>query len=206
MSKLWIFGDSFSAPFSNDHSIEWATPYIDFKGYEPNVFGDIIAKNLNLKLENHARGGADNYYIFESICKYSDIISPNDLIIVGWSSPNRFRIIAELGNWKTIIPMDSSDYSKLLIHRDYSPNPLLEIKNWMKLLSKLYGDNIIFWSPAIKNDVDIYSPKDLGIIEHISQETKGVLTDSHYSENGHQTLSTILISIIHKQLKIKKYV
>jgi hypothetical protein len=194
MNTLWIFGDSFSAPFSNDHSTAWGNPYIDFKGYEPHVFGDIIAKDLNLKLENHARGGADNYYIFESICKCSDIISPTDLIIVGWTSPIRFRIITELGVWKTILPMDSSGYSELLIHRDSSPNSLLEIKNWMKLLSKLYGDNIIFWSPAIKNDIDIYSPKDLGIIEHISEETKGVLSDSHYSEKGHQTLSKILLS------------
>jgi hypothetical protein len=194
MNTLWIFGDSFSAPFSNDHSIAWGKSYIDFKGYEPHVFGDIIAKDLNLKLENHARGGADNYYIFESICKCSDMISPNDLIIVGWTSPIRFRIITELGIWKTILPMGDSEYSKLIVDRDNSLNPLLEIKNWMKLLFKLYGNQILFWSPAIKNDIDIYSPKDLGIIEHISEETNGLLSDSHYSEKGHQTLSKILLS------------
>jgi hypothetical protein len=194
MNTLWIFGDSFSASFSNEHSIVWSNPYIEFKGYEPYVFGDIIAKDLNLKLENHARGGADNYYIFESICKCSDTISPNDLIIVGWTSPIRFRIITEFGSWKTILPMEDSEYSELMLHRDSSLNPLLEIKNWMKVLFKLYGKQILFWSPAIKNDIDIYSPKDLGIVEHISQETNGLLSDSHYSEKGHQTLSKILLS------------
>jgi hypothetical protein len=90
--------------------------------------------------------------------------------------------------------MGDSEYSKLIIDRDNSLNPLLEIKNWMKLLFKLYDNQILFWSPAIKNDIDIYSPKDLGIIEHISEETKGLLSDSHYSEKGHQTLSKILLS------------
>lgn len=196
MNNLWIFGDSFSAPFSNDELKEWATPYIKWKGYTPNVFGDIISSNLNMKLHNHARGGSDNYTIFETISKYSNDISDDDIIIVGWSSLIRYRIIDPNGDWKTILPMGNTPYTELMIYRDDSINPLIEIKNWMRLLIKLYNKRIMFWSPAIKDDSEIYSPKDLGIIEHISQETNGMIVDSHYSEKGHQTLSTIMLSML----------
>lgn len=200
MNTLWIFGDSFSAPFSNNYSVEWATPYIKWKGYEPNVFGDIIASNLDMKLQNHAKGGSDNYTIFETIAKHSNDIENDDIIIVGWSSLIRYRVIGPNGDWKTILPMDDDSYSQLMIYRDDSINPLKEIKSWMSLLTKLYGKRILYWSPAITNDNDIYSPKDLGIIEHISQETMGMLTDSHYSERGHQILSTIFLSMMTNRL------
>lgn len=200
MNKLWIFGDSFSAPFSNNHSIGWSDKYVKWKGYEPKVFGDIIASNLNLKLENHATGGADNYTIFESIAKQSNNILNTDVMIIGWTSLIRYRIIDSNGAWKTILPMAGDLYSELMIHRDDSINPLKEIKHWMSLLTKLYDKRILYWSPAITNDIDIYSPKDLGIIEHISQETKGKITDSHYSELGHQTLSTIFLSMMTNRL------
>jgi hypothetical protein len=45
------------------------------------VFGDSFSEELNIKSINNARGGSDNYSIFESIWDCAEDIKDNDIII-----------------------------------------------------------------------------------------------------------------------------
>ena len=43
MNKLWVFGDSFSEPFSKVKQVPWKIEYIQWKGYMPKCYGEIIS-------------------------------------------------------------------------------------------------------------------------------------------------------------------
>ena len=46
MSAVWIFGDSYSCAFTE--KINWGETYINFKGYQPKHFEDIIKEKTDL--------------------------------------------------------------------------------------------------------------------------------------------------------------
>ena len=46
--KLYIFGDSFSAGFSFESN--WTNNYVNWKGYTPDTFGDIISNKKTFLL------------------------------------------------------------------------------------------------------------------------------------------------------------
>ena len=46
MKTLWVFGDSFSNPFVIEGSDTWKTKYIEYKGYVPKIFGDIVSEKF----------------------------------------------------------------------------------------------------------------------------------------------------------------
>ena len=48
MSKLWVFGDSFSV--KNNRLV---SSYVERKGYVPKVFSDFLSNKLNIRKENY---------------------------------------------------------------------------------------------------------------------------------------------------------
>ena len=44
MATVWTFGDSLTAPYSEDY--DWSNNYIKWKGYIPKVYGDIISDQV----------------------------------------------------------------------------------------------------------------------------------------------------------------
>ena len=116
MNKLWVFGDSFSEPFSkimDTTGFGYRSKYNKWKGYISKSYGDIISEKLNLLHFNKAGGGNDNYTIFDTIIDSLDSISENDIVIVGWTSTLRFRLIDRLNNFNTIRPSDLDTFSTL---------------------------------------------------------------------------------------------
>jgi hypothetical protein len=203
---LWTFGDSFTESYS-DNSAMWLDRYIDWKGYIPKVYGEVISEKLELELINMGRGGADNYSIFQRICDAANKIKPNDIVIIGWSNAVRFRVASDVGKWYAIVtnyrennvPHDLSNVSdttlnEIIVNRA-SVLFLDEICSWIKLLDYTFSNNtIIHWSPFHSN-ISKYNI-DCRKCETIDTETNGEIVDGHYSEAGHVILSEFLIQII----------
>lgn len=95
MNKLWVFGDSYSEPFSRIGTMQWKIDYINWKGYTPKCYGEILSDKLKLKHINLAIGGADNYTILDSIVSVLNTIDSTDIIIIGWSHTARFRVVSK---------------------------------------------------------------------------------------------------------------
>jgi hypothetical protein len=207
MKTLWTFGDSFTERYTDKYN--WSQDYIKWKGYTPKVYGDIISDKLNIDLKNMAKVGSDNYTILERVCENVDKIKDDDLIIIGWSAPTRFRLVNQNETkWISIREsnkneidlfgkmISESTLQEILINR----TALLytnEVNNWIKLLNQTFKYNkIIQWSPFIKNFNGIY----LNEFNRIKNETNDELKDHHPSEMGHIELANRFVSIINKNI------
>lgn len=212
---LWTFGDSFTDSFlpPPNSAIHWRHKYIDWKGYVPKVFGEIMADKLDMNLVNKGRGGCDNNYIFEEYCKVCDEIQPDDIVIIGWTNQQRIRLATKNNSWGFFNPemgnengffshksMDSFDFisertiQELLINRE-STIYTKEIGNWMKLINHSNKQSkIIHWSWYDK----IIQTGGLYIIgyERIKKETNGVVNDGHWTESSHYKLAHYFIDLL----------
>ena len=218
MNKLWVFGDSFSEPFSkimDTTGFGYRSKYNKWKGYISKSYGDIISEKLNLLHFNKAGGGNDNYTIFDTIIDSLDSISENDIVIVGWTSTLRFRLIDRLNNFNTIRPSDLDTFSTLnhtyeydnisittinemLINRD---NELYqyELNRFIKIINKsINAKKIIHWSPFQSTHpiLNIHRISSLDSLELIKDETMSEINDGHYSENGHNNLANYFSKLI----------
>lgn len=207
MDTLWTFGDSLTERYNPEY--EWSKLYIDFKGYVPKVYGDVISEKLNLKLNNLGLGGSDNYTILQRFCDVSDKIKNNDVVIFGWSSPLRFRLATKNNKWKTYIPNYTKNQSdidgisintikELLLNRD-SIKFCEEINSWIKHIDITLKDiKHVHWT-TFDNRINAHMIRNL---ETIGNETDGIIDDGHFSEKGQVELSEILINYLNtKNLK-----
>ena len=197
MRTLWTFGDSFTESF-RDNKARWVDEYIDWKGYIPKVYGEVITNELELELVNLGKGGSDNYSIFQAVCDSVHRINSNDIIIIGWSYTVRFRLAANKNSWKPILPNSDTNLkdishttiSEILVNRD---NELYkdEVRSWMKLLDYTFPNNVlIHWSWRD------FIPNYFGDISTIFDETNGLINDNHFGEEGHTQLAKRLIDMI----------
>lgn len=220
MKTLWIFGDSLSDFFQPpSHTLpHWRHEYIKWKGYAPKVYAEILSNKLNYKLNNKAIAGNSNQQIFGDICQFLNEIKNDDLVIVGWSNQERFRLVDKNNKWvniyanyrtkdkneklsffldETIDRLDSiskETIQQILFNRT---NPLYinEIKNWISLLNLGLGSKIIHWSWDERlSDFTLTVP--LNKFESIKIETKGELDDRHWSEGGHINMAEFMLDVI----------
>lgn len=192
MSKLWIFGDSFSETFKREDGgvyLDWKKRYVEFKGYEPKVFGDIVAEKLNLELVNTNLKGfaSDNATILSRIIEHCDEVNDGDVISVGWTETVRTRIVDFRGNhWAVIAPshpiIDYPDMSErtlqeIGVNRTH-PQYHNELCDWVKLVNRLFKNNkVIQWT---------WTQPRIMRFNSITEDTNGLLNDNHWSEKGHQ--------------------
>jgi len=212
-NKIWIFGDSFSADLMDKGVIGWTIPYIKWKGYVPKTFPKILSKELNLPIMNLAQGGIGNDTIFETIYNNIQHIQKNDVIIIGWSSIARFRYtVKNKDKWYNVVPnchllgkdeMDSisqNTIDEILINRTHTLYKK-ESEDRVNFINWLFKDmKIVQWSSV--NDISnvLYASNEYEI-ERINIETKNVINDPHYSENGNIKLSEILLNELFKNEK-----
>lgn len=198
---LWTFGDSYTAGFIKQ---QWADSYIKWKGYTPKVYGDIVSEELGIQLINRGVSGSDNYTIFENICNASPHIKKNDIIIVGWTSLQRFRLALDSGTWIKLLPNAKRDVSSL---QNISNKTIDEI--FVNRMNDLYLSEVVSWIKFIdsafsSNIVIHWSPFGLNLSKHflkihymdIKTETNGEVDDGHYSEIGHVNLAKDLLKFI----------
>jgi hypothetical protein len=225
MNKLWVFGDSFSEPFFKIPAMQWKMDYINWKGYIPKCYGEIVSDKLKLKHINLSIGGADNYTILDSIVSVLNAINTNDIVIIGWSNTARFRVVTPTNYFRTIIPgapgpgdrigksnkieLSDSTLAEMAVNRD-SPIYINELNNYIKLINFSFPNNkIIHWSPFCldKDGLDTTIPTH-NKYERVLGETNKIIDDYHYSENAHIELSEKFIDVINNYpspLKLEKY-
>jgi hypothetical protein len=166
MRKLHLFGDS----FTQGHLLDLDFPrYVEWKKYRggdlPLCWGDLLSNKLNMKMENHAVAGMSNSEIFQTICRHSNEFEKNDIVIINWTYPQRFRwaYLCDYDNfykWKRLSanPEDGR-YISESTRQDIAVNKTLppyieEVYEQEKLiieLSKSKGFSLFFWSA----DIDI---------------------------------------------------
>jgi hypothetical protein len=202
MNTLWTFGDSLTDGFRSEDT--WAKTYVDWKGYIPLTYGEIISKELNYELINLGKGGSDNYTIFESFIKNIDNIKDGDIVVIGWSDIGRFRLSTKLNTWTSFVPNFDNNLTNM---ENISNQTIMEV--FVNRLSDVYINEVNLWINFFKKTINNFKiinwstfnqGKINGIyvneIEKITNETKGVIKDAHFSENGQKQLSEILLSKI----------
>jgi hypothetical protein len=207
---LWTYGDSFTESLNTTKGALWVDKYVAWKGYIPRVYGEIISDEMGMELVNLGRGGSDNYSIFQSVCDSANLINSNDVIIIGWSSCTRFRLVDKWDNWKPIIPMfdgnirnledvSNTTLEEVLINRTKTKYAS-EVHSWIKLLNIAFPNNlIIHWSPLDR----IVSKNYIGNVTNITKETNEEIVNGHYGEVGHIQLANEFIRMIKSNTNIK---
>lgn len=158
---------------------------------------------------NFARGGSDNYTILETICDKINLINDEDLVIVGWSAHNRYRIINDQLKWFMVqLHSKVNDYhtNKQSVLRDESIDTLKEIESWSNLLRRTFNNRIIFWTPFNLNIPGVINPRNLIDIIDIKVETNDAVIDTHYSETTHFELANLLINHIPNDVSKKQII
>lgn len=206
MNTIWTFGDSFTDGFDQD--AWWAEEYIKWKGYTPKVYGEILAEELGFELKNYGKGGSDNYTIFQNFCDVSNVIKSGDLVIFGWSSPIRFRLLRANGTWEHVVPnfdenlnmidnVSASSLKEILVHRDHDMF-IWELNSWIKLITTFLNAinvDIIHWDTFDYKISAKYIPE----LERVRTDTNGDVNDAHFSENGQKELANILLNMYHNK-------
>lgn len=194
---LWVFGDSFSADFSHIKNRIWSQEYIKFLGYHPSCYGELLARDLGMYFRNLAEPGISNYSIIDLISLNIDNIKKNDIVVIGWTSPTRWRYVNN-GTWKDVsqsLENDEYDIFDKEIIEKISANRLdklyeSELFNWVELIHRLLGgieNRFIYhwtWYP-----LEQYPLINRIRGERIKDETNGHLVDNHFSANSHRILS-----------------
>ena len=81
--KIWAFGDSFTEyPYDRDFIHEGNLKYLNYLGYKPKNFVNLLSDNLNVVNENLAMGGACNRSIFSQFASVIDKIDEDDVLIL----------------------------------------------------------------------------------------------------------------------------
>lgn len=206
MSTIWTFGDSFTESYNPFYP--WAESYIEWKGYVPKVYGEILSERLGFELKNYGKGGSDNYSIFQNFCDVSHMIKPNDIVIFGWSSPIRFRLLRANGEWESLVPnfhlnydvvegVSKTSIDEILVHRDHDKF-IGEINSWIKVITlflKSIDASVIHWTTF---DTKI-NAKYVFNVDKVKDETNGLINDGHFSEIGQLELANILNNMYNNQ-------
>lgn len=166
MKTLHLFGDS----FTQGHNLDLTyPPYQEWKNFRggglPPCWGDLLSEKLNMKMANHAIAGMSNSEIFQTICQHSHEFEKDDIVIINWTYPHRFRWVfwwdkIERYIWVRLggAPHDGSVISEetridvaLQKTLPLCIDEIYENENLISEYSKSKGFEVFFWSA----DVDI---------------------------------------------------
>ena len=213
---IWVFGDSFSSRYDNDKQGSWARDYVKWEGYAPKVFGDLIATKYNTQINNLSVPACDNDTIFELIIKNAPFIKKNDIVIIGWTSIERFRLCFYGKTFVTFLPSwsdnDTNNYESVGISNSTINDVLInrsqrahaeefiiryDFINWL-----LRDNKLIQWTPFSHGHFSFH--KSYCETVNITQETNGIVDDGHFSKTGHHQLFEYFTSLIEDEvLRIK---
>jgi hypothetical protein len=165
MSSLWVFGDNASAIFgkTKERRFKYYKEYRN--GNFPKTWSELLSKELGFTLRNMAIGGVSNYDIFDMFCKCAEQIKKDDLVIIGWSYVQSFRLVDE--NTNGFISVRNNQFKEYQVNipkmlngiEKHTIDSILnnrkntdwknEIYNWesiINLLAKLIGFKLVYWT------------------------------------------------------------
>jgi hypothetical protein len=197
---IWVFGDSFSANFDDyvKGNFKAIDNYLDYKGYVPKTYSQLLADELNEDIINLSRIGSDNSLILLKIMENYSKIKENDIVLINWTSIERFKIVFE-NNWTPNLTFNT----KILSRNVYDEISLLrqhvlyikEQLTFIKFVEEIFKTQKVFqwtWSTIVMMDKFI----DYTILK----ETNDKIDDIHYGEYGHK----FLYNYVSNELKINR--
>ncbi len=209
MNTLHTFGCSYTAAYETSGN---RAEYIKYKEYRggsyPKIWPELLSEKLNLKLNNTAVGGASNYEILQSFCDNVEKFQEGDIVIIGWSYKERFRVVdyfdgtfvkVGAGYAAELYNISKNTIEEILFNRAHE-KWLEEIQSWEKAIRRLcYSSKVqlVFWSfdsNIYKDSLD-YDLRQLGA-ETITMETRGKVPDTHYGEQGHRIQSEYFFQLL----------
>ena len=143
MSKLWTFGDSFTA----GHGCKYTTHgvfslkdlntnyYKTFKNYtvDKPIWNEIVSSTLSMELVDMSANGYSTETIIDTILKNMASISTDDIVILQTSTIGRFDF--PFLKEKTLMGYDSTKYNR--------DNMLFELTNSPYFFKTIFTTNII---------------------------------------------------------------
>lgn len=160
-AKLWVFGDSFSAPFNTHQNHDGGeSAYTKYKkwrgGNFPPIWPQILSEKLGYELVNFSEGGSCNYKIFNKICDNCDKFENGDMVIIGWTFVTRFRL-SNNHNFVSISysDVDGQEYwggpeviKNIALNRMENAyvKEIYSFENIIDQVCKLKGSNVFYWS------------------------------------------------------------
>jgi hypothetical protein len=214
MNTLHTFGCSYTARFENNDNRAQYKEYKHFRGgVFPKIWSELLSQKLGLELNNTATGGASNYEIFQSFCDNIEKLKKNDVVVIGWSYKERFRLVdgtlkefIRIGpGFNPSIPGISIDTPNEICVNRMNSKWAEEVYSWEKSIKKiceLIGIKFIIWS------FDYTFPEHYGFLdelkrlgaETITEETNGVVLDLHFGEMGHIVQCQYLYDVINDNI------
>ena len=226
MNNLWIFGDSFSAPFKSLAQWPWFQKYLAFLKVDRfDTWQELVAKELNLNLIEVGETAICNSEIFDRFAINCSKIEEGDTVILNWTRPERFRVPEERTNkFLNLVPgaLKQSDYEdqffsleeiqKIGVSRMHNLYQI-EINNWANLINefcKLKDVKVVYWGIT---DTQSYYDFDLPLEEQIKYKAR-ILDhqvenqDYHFSTYGHSYVANNIVNILanYKEKPVEAFV
>ena len=192
MSKLWVFGDSFTAGNGCLHN----EAYTKYKESDNDlVWPEIMANTLNLELINRGVGAYSNDKIIDTIIEDYNLINKNDLVIIGTTFYNRFDI-PNNNTLLTLSPTNLPDSNQeLLLHFiSIMDNDLLKKRhklriNFLKQQFIKKEAKCLIWE--VETHWHLY--------ENIKIATENKIKDLHWSYKGHKDFANYILNIVNNE-------
>jgi hypothetical protein len=211
MNRLWVFGDNSSCIFGKTKERRFEYYKKHRNDNFPISWSELLSNKLDLKLNNYAIEGQSNYDIFEWFCKVSNRFQKNDIVLIGWSNVENYRLFDEYTeSYVSIRPnaIKQSNNTKFLngitlntinevSNNRSNKNSIEEISNWEILIDdycKLKECKVLYWSFDKRlNKPNYIGGEHISLRDHlisigaedITMETNGLLNDDHFGEKGH---------------------
>lgn len=180
---IYVFGDSFSEDTTSIKKSTYIDRYFEYKGRKTKFYTDLLSEKFNQPVKNFSKGGICNDYIFLQFMKNYKDIAIGDTVIFGWADVHRI-LIPHKNMWFSnlhglnVLSKNTQDEIRAMRMDPLFTKRQLEIIEFIdNCLSD--GITVIHWTWATvphKHSLSIYT------------ETKGLIDDSHYSEEGHYDL------------------
>lgn len=199
-------------------------------GNLPPVWPTILSDKLGLENKNRGIGATSNYKIFYQFCNFCSEIEDGDVVVVGWTHPYRFILandthLQDILPSVTYNEFDNKVLDYIFVNRS-NQTWFQEIYHFTQIINEMCrekGATVFYWSfhdeilsyvssmYNEKNDNQFIFGKDgksimdtlrSGIehIANISEETNGVVIDSHFGEYGHESQAEYFYNFIKNKI------
>lgn len=198
---IYVFGDSFSVKFGDRRFISNLQDYINWKGYDPKLYFELLSDDLGEEYECYVKPGMSNTYIFNQFINVYDKIKPTDIIIFNWTEIVRF-IYYQDDKVRSSLSKDFNEvfseqtFNEILLNRT-NQNYIKEQYDLINFIDKILKDNkVIHWTWASNKEI----PQDNQFT--IQKETDGLIYDFHFGESGHRYLYECFSKLLKEKNKI----
>ena len=130
MNKLFTFGCSYTEGFSDEYS--QSDVYLEYKKFRggnfPKSWPQILSEKLGMEPHNYGEGASGNQQIFNTFCIKCREFNEGDIVIIGWSFPERYRIAIDDNSWLKLGPglapaeyISQKTHEEILVNRTLKP-------------------------------------------------------------------------------------